>query len=350
MKNNIRIFAVLAAIMMLAISGVAIVSISEVADATTDETTMNVYIYKEVDGNWTWTVQSVEGYNAIKAIMNTLDYSASSSTIDTTYQTSYVYEGQTYYDINSSYGTITKFMGLANDDETGKKWNSVVLTKTATETNYSWKVTDKSLGWYKPYGDYATLMPAYATANVALYYGTSFTSDMISSLISFVGTNAKDLTGVSKAQGSVYEYKFYLKKTTAGNPVFDTTTVTLPNYTTTTLNNAKLMAGITIIGYGSDAVTALIDAVGSGNVSFTETTSPVPGYQTYGWMDTMFGLGTDYNQSTNVYTYWQSFTSHTGLGDDVNVSAALGTGAYSSLPGAPLVDGSIAFLFQPYMA
>ena len=64
----------------------------------------------------------------------------------------------------------------------------------------------------------------------------------------------------------------------------------------------------------------------------------------------MFGLGTDYNQSTNVYTYWQSFTSHTGLGDNVNVSAALGTGAYSSLPGAPLVDGSIAFLFQPYTA
>lgn len=56
MKNNIRIFAVLAAIMMLAVSGVAIVSISEDVDATTDTTTMNVYIYKEVGGNWTWTV------------------------------------------------------------------------------------------------------------------------------------------------------------------------------------------------------------------------------------------------------------------------------------------------------
>ena len=81
MKNNIRIFAVLAAIMMLAVSGVAIVNISEDVDATTDTTTMNVYIYKEVGGNWTWTVQSVEGYNAIKAIMGTTDYSASSSTI-----------------------------------------------------------------------------------------------------------------------------------------------------------------------------------------------------------------------------------------------------------------------------
>lgn len=354
MDKEIKIFAIVAAVMMLAVAGIAMVGVSDNSDATSGTGTMKVYIYKEVDGTMSWTHETVSGYNATKAIMGTTTYSVNTATINTTYDYTYQYEGETYYNIDSTYGTITKFNNVSNST-TGASWNMMVFTKTGSETTYSWKLGDAATGWYKPYADYAGVMPAYATANIALYYGSADDfNTMKSSLISYATGPAKktiSLTDIDYGNGSSYEYTFYIKKASAGTTVIsDGTTVKLSTYVQVALTDSMLLNGITIVGYGSDAALALINAVGSNNVTFTTTTNPVPGYLTYSWMEKMFGLEQQYDADTDTYTYWQSFTRHTALGDSSNTSAPLSTGAYSSLSGAPAVDATIAFFFQPYAA
>lgn len=354
MDKEIKIFAIVAAVMMLAVAGIAMVGVSDNSDATSGTGTMKVYIYKEVDGTMSWTHETVSGYNATKAIMGTTTYSVNTATINTTYDYTYQYEGETYYNIDSTYGTITKFNNVSNST-TGASWNMMVFTKTGSETTYSWKLGDAATGWYKPYADYAGVMPAYATANIALYYGSADDfNTMKLSLISYATGPAKktiSLTDIDYGNGSSYEYTFYIKKASAGTTVIsDGTTVKLSTYVQVALTDSMLLNGITIVGYGSDAALALINAVGSNNVTFTTTTNPVPGYLTYSWMEKMFGLEQQYDADTDTYTYWQSFTRHTALGDSSNTSAPLSTGAYSSLSGAPAVDATIAFFFQPYAA
>lgn len=339
--------------MMVAVSGMIIVQASDSSEAAAGSAgEMNVYVYDS-----SWTVQKVSAYNAAEAIMATSQWSSHPGTINTQYDYSYTWEKETYYNIDSTYGTITTFNQLSNNSDAGTTWNMLVFTKASSATTYSWSLGDTATGWYKPFADYQTLMPGYATANIALYYGSSSASaSYIDSLTTFINndTNSNStisLTSISKAQGSVFEHTFYLKtNNNTSLTIAANTTVTLSDYSTATLNQANLIIGITVVGYGSDAVLALIDAIGSSNVSFQSTTSPVPGYQTYGWMNTMFGVGTSYNSSTDTYTYWQSYTSYTTLGDSSNVSAALGTGAYSALTNAPEVDGSLAFLYQGYQS
>ena len=86
------------------------------------------------------------------------------------------------------------------------------------------------------------------------------------------------------------------------------------------ISDASLKAStVTVVGYGSDCYLALKDAIGSAN--FTgEDTVPGQGYNPYGWMGDMFGLGTVQTAGTDTpsdwtddkYAYWCIYDS-TGL-------------------------------------
>lgn len=351
-----KIMAMMVAVMMM-VGGIAVLGISEDADAAPGAAgSFNVYIYTEENGIGTWTMHHVSAYNAVNAMLACPEYSATTSDIDDVYDYAYQYGGETYYDINPYYGTISEFMNLENDSVAGTAWNMLVLTKLDSEQTFSWKLGDTATGWYKPFEDYAARMPAYGTANIALYYGDADdSSTMAYSLSTYIANNASkapiDLTEIDRTHGSVFEHRFYVKKLLDWNPasVVSGTTITLWNYVTIPLIIELLpITGFGIVGYGSDAMLALIDAVGEGNAEFQETDNPVPGYLSYGWMISMFGLETYFDSNKEQYIYWQIYTEHSVLSGNTNQSAELVTGAYSALTNAPKTDGSLAFLFQAY--
>jgi len=353
--KTILAFAV-AAMMMFAGGFTLFVGTDESDAAAGAAGNFNVYIYTEENDVGTWTKHYVPAYNAVSAVVACPEYSETTATIDLTYDYAYQYGGETYYDINPAYGTITKFLGLENDSVSGTSWNMLVLTKTGNESAFSWKLGEAATGWYKPFEDYAAYIPAYGTANIALYYGdANDSSSMATDLSAFISDNSSNdtisMTPVIKTAGSVFEHRFFIKKILDWGPatISSGTWVKLWNYLQVPLLKELLpLTGYRIVGYGSDAMLALIDAVGGSNVEFQETNNPYPGYLTYSWMISMLGLETYYDENSDEYIYWQIYTEHSSLSDSNNVSAQLVTGAYSALTNAPKTDGSLAFLFQAY--
>jgi len=346
----------IAAVMMFA-GGFAALACADESDAAAGSAgDFNVYIYTEENDIGTWTCHNVQAYNAMLAIMGCPEYSSSTATINQTYDYPYQYQGETYYDIDATYGTITEFMGMENDTVTGSAWNMLVLTQLSDEQSPSWKLGDAATGWYKPFEDYAARMPAYGTANIALYYGDSGDSSAMASGLSAYISGGSDrdtipLTSVIKAPGSAFEHRFFIKKVLNWMPATVASgswATTWGHYPVPLLVEFLPLTGYGIVGYGSDAMLALIDAVGSANVVFEDTAIPAPGYETYGWMNTLFGLDMYYDANANEWIYWQIYTEHTTLQDSNNVSAPLLLGAYSALTNAPKTDGSFTLMFQAY--
>lgn len=126
--------------------------------------------------------------------------------------------------------------------------------------------------------------------------------------------------------------------------------VTFQYTSNVTLTNAVLSAGVYVVGYGSDAELALIDALGT-DASFYASTDPVPGYQKYGWIDKIFNVGTETvvegsgPDATTHYYFWSLYTTY-----DESIPymawAGYNIGAYSALINAPLVDGTLALIYE----
>ena len=351
MAINTKFMAVLAAFMMVAVAGIVVVQSSDESDAAAgDAGYMNVYINT---GNG-WSVETVLAANGCEAVKATSVYDVhDGDVIDDAYTYEYQYGGNWYTDINSNYGEITQLNGTpASGTST---WNVLVYIPVLDPITYiyvnQWVVPTAELGYYKPFADYASLMVDYGTANFAVWYGdSSNVSSMITSLTSYA-TAPRALTQISYVQGSVFEHIFYLKnKTNYTMAINGTNNVTTYDPSTgvytsgVTLTNAMITAGVYVVGYGSDAELALMNVPGqTTDVTFGATTNPVPGYQTYGWLDTIFGHGTA-SQSGHYY-YWSTYTTY----DESNsyyAWAGYVVGAYSALSNAPLVDGTLALVYE----
>ena len=342
MKHEVYLIAA----MVLIASFVTVAAVSDDSEGADGAAgSVNVYIYD--DGSW--TMENETAYNALLALMSTDYYAEGTNSVVTGYTYTYTYYGVEYLDISSDYGTITTLNGKTNGDS--DTWNLLVYTNT--DTGFSWKYTsDGALGWYKPFEDYADYLPSYGTANIALYYGSASDSGaMISSLEDAIsstdGMDTISLTAINKTQESIYEYTFYLRINNGAEAdiVSGSSVLLYPQYQTISINQGRLNSGVTIVGYGSDMALALIDAVGSSNASFYSSTSPVPGYDSYGWMDMLYGLGTSYTENedgTYTYTYWASYTTY----GTSSVYADFCLGAYSSLTNAPLVQSYMALIYS----
>ncbi len=364
MVKNTKFMAVLAAFMMVAVAGIVVVQSSDESDAAAgDAGYMNVYINT---GNG-WSVETVLAANGCEAVKATSVYDVhDGDVIDDAYTYEYQYGGNWYTDINSNYGEITQLNGTpASGTST---WNVLVYIPVLDPISYiyvnQWVIPTAELGYYKPFVDYSSMMVDYGTANIAVWYGdSSNVSSMITSLTSYAAA-PHALTQIDDTQGSVFEHIFYLKnKTNYTMAINGTNNVTTYNPATgvytenVTLTNAMITAGVYVVGYGSDAGLALRNALNvtgqTTDVVFGTTSNPVPGYLAYGWLDTIFGLGTvqvsgqdtpsDYTD--DHYNYWSTYTAY----DESNsyyVWAGFVVGAYSALTNAPLVDGTLALIYE----
>jgi hypothetical protein len=332
MKMNLKIFAVIVAAFMLAVPFAATIGDADESDAASGEAgLMNVY----VNTGTSWSGQTVLAYNGCQALESTTYYQSGDSISD-----DYTVNIG-WWTINSDYGTITELSDVPNGAV--DTWHVLVYV------NGSWSDGIDAIGWYKPFNDY---LSSYATANIALWFGED--SDR-SSVVSGLGTytantlGTRSLTSVSYTSGSVYEHIFYIEgdgATVAANSTFTTWTPSGGyTYNDNTIGADEIEDGVYFVGYGSDAELALIDALNGSNftnVTFYSSSSPVPGYLTYGWLDSLFDLETEYENG--VYYYWNLYTYY----DEANlyfVSANFVVGAYSALTNAPLVDGTLSYKY-----
>lgn len=351
MKTINKMLALVVAFTLLA---VPFVVASDSDDSAADPAgAMNVYV--NTGSGWSfYDISTTNAYNGVIALESTAAYNSVTDVISDDYTYSYTYGGSTYYDITSNYGDISTLSNIP--EASGNTWNTLVYISNGS--TFSWNVGSDNIGWYKPFADY---MQSYATANVALWFGdatsTTAVNNAISTLTTFIASSSSysvdSLTSISTANDSVFEYMFYLQvsedySASLGN-LSSITVKTYANgtYGTLVLTSANVASeledGIVVVGYGSDAELALINAVGSSLASFYSTSSPVPGYNSYGWMDSLFGLSTDY--SGGNYHWWASYTSNTGLGDSTDVMSDFVVGAYSALTNSPLADGTIALVY-----
>ena len=305
MKNG-KIMAIAAALMMMAACTI-VVGTSDDSDALSAGS-MNIYIY---DGEGWCDYLSVEGYNALEALM-------SIDGIDVDADDEYIIELTnlygTYDDINLYYGELNSINEIEADEY--NVWNIFIYQS-------GWVVAPTTLGFIQPFSDAAC-----ASANVVLYYGTQ-ASNVPTDVVNHVSSPASLII----PSGSNYKFTFELKiQSGAGTPtIANNTSVTYIENgieSTKTLTASDLYTGITVVGYGSNAYAALKNAIGTANVVGSEN----PGAY-YGWITTIFSLGT---VSGLNYTYWATYFSD-------NSYTSFGLGAYSTLenvPTGPILGGT----------
>ncbi len=335
--KSVKMFAIAAAFMMVMAAGVVVLSASEESDAAVSN---NYKVYYYNGTGWTSHLETAYNlYQAVNQAQTSLSY-----TIEA--------DGNQTWEFNSNgvnpsptYGTISK-VNNSND------FTVFVYDDFTTPSSPVWKVAQPALGWYRCYTDYANNVyfpdsnwnpvVSAGAANVAICTGThtsipSGTTGMI------------PLT--TPATSSDYEYTFNIKDDTSTATVSQPKVVTYydedtEEWGTKTLVTSDLSAGIKVKGYGSDVFMALINAIGSGNISTQsvtwkyfdkgtpETTDDY--YQYYSWIDTLFNVttlppqyGSDAGGSYVIYTYWEFTTA--------NDWPAFSPGYLSIIPGA-LVD------------
>jgi len=295
-KYIIAAVAIIAAFMMLAIPFAATES-----DATTTSVSSSTStglgefnIYFQVDSSVTlptavsnnsslsgvgsgWVGYMGSGSNGYLA---TLDVLTDMGMADTTYVFDDAYTVTTpYYTNNISYGTITELLDLSTSGS--NSWHVYVYQDDV------WVSGVDAIGLYQPYSDYTVSSSVYKTANIAFYYGEEDAEldfdNLTTMAYTSVPTTAQDANASSYAVSFTFVY-----------PVDEVTTV------------------MTAVGYGSNAFTALQNAIG------TNAETGVVGsntFSSYAWLTSIFGLGTvqtaggdtpnDWTDDT--YTYWNLY-------------------------------------------
>lgn len=302
-KMKSKMLAVVTAMMMLAVSGIAIANISEDSDATAMGS-FDIYMSTDLI-NW-GTPQTVGGNDAAQAIMNTTWWHPEVSVPQDGYvvdslEPLYVYYGS-YPSVSNDYGTIYTFNGKVNGDN-DNVWNVFVYQ------DEEWVIAQPNIGYYKCFTDYTTSEDInWQTANIALYYGPE-----VSAVPNTLPTaNLKALTNVNNSN---FLMTFNIKIVYPGvTPTIYENNLGVGNDVTVSETVLKSSNGLTVTGYGSDAYLALLNAVRTNFTGYGEV--PADGYYGYGWMDTLFGLTTDLvDEGTSpgweddVYAYWIIYTS-----------------------------------------
>ena len=244
------------AVLMLAVAGIMVITPIDDADASGSVGNYNFYYYTSTTE---YSVYQSTGYNASDALNSqSILLSAMDSTVDNAYSKEYTNDYGTYTSINDEWGKITKNSASAVD---GSVWTVYVYTYDGENNEGRWKVADKTLGFYKPFNDYNS---AYATANVALFYGTAGIS------LTMPTESLQQLTQVTET--ATYAINFVI-----------------------TYNDGN--ENLYLTGYGSDAALALIDAVDANNVSL----NMVPGVS-YGYLNSLYQMATD--NSSGTWVWW----------------------------------------------
>lgn len=291
--KTIKTTAVIVAIMMIGVVVSANAMIADDSDASGSIGTTKFYYTENLA---TYTAYTATGFNASDAISGQATLlSAMKSTVDNSYNKTYVNDYGPYVSINDEWGKITR----TSDISEGSVWNVFVYTYDGDDNAGQWKVADLTLGFYKPFADYNR---SYATANIALYYGPAVTSVPAG----LPTTGLQDLTAVTET--STFEFTF------------------------------EIMYGDEykyLTGYGSDAALALIDAVGN-NV----TLNTVPGVS-YGYLYTMYGLAT--SDDSGSWMWWHMMNNT--LDDDTYVDSEYYLGFYTPLPDFDLSSNMISLTY-----
>lgn len=300
--NKIKMSIVLA-VLLLAIpfAGIA----TDATDSTGNTTGTYTVFYNDGTG---WGYQVVndvfDGAQAVKetSVWQTGDVMVGKNT------------GGTWASPDTNYGDITTFMGKTETSE--KIWNVFVYI------NNQWVAGSSNIGYYACFSDYYA---EWKTANIALYYGAS-TTDVPASLNTASAENLSSITEImyydEDAEEYVYDESFAVTFFIKIN-VSDVT----PSIATDGISVSDLFDGKTIVGYGSTVYLALKQALGS-DVSGIDS---LPGvynstyqYWTYnGWIDTIFGLGTEQTAgmstptdwTDDTYVWWMILSGATGTGD-----------------------------------
>ncbi len=304
---NTKFTAVFTALVMVTVVGAAVCA-SDDSQASVAGGNVNISVYNGTS----WTVYSGTGYNAYQAFIAAY---GSNVVSDGDYVKQYTNTYGAYDDINPDYGKITSVNNVANSSTS--EWKVLYY-------NGSWNVASCTLGFISPYTD------AYcASANVALYYA-SVTTDVTSDedMISAATNGASISANLIDPSGSDYRYSFTIKVSASDvTPIIASGTQVWVmgdfDYEQVVLTQSMLSAGVTVYGYGSNAYAALKNAVGSSNINGVEDIAT-----SYGWLNTLFGLESNY--TTAGYVYWNQTIS--GNYSSFNM------GYYSTITGVP-ADG-----------
>ncbi len=311
-----KMFAIFAAVMMMAVVGVALVGETGESDADTSAAgTFTVFLY---DGTWSHSV--VNAYDAAEAVKNSSFWNSNTDSMgERTKLNSY---GS--LDINEDYGDISKLKGVAETETT--VWNVKIYNGSA------WVNGDSSLGFYRPFSDYNE---NFKTANIALYYG-NFNFPMMVALNTYSADKLTSITNVGNE--STFQMSFFFKcpSSSVYAPV-----ITNP---ITGVTESSFEDGFYITGYGSDVYLALKNAVGS-NVSayegipYTTVSNPWGNSEyTYSWMQNLFGLtdtlvsnnGTPDNYNDDTWAWWSFGFNYNGSS---YTSASFAPGWYTPIAG-----------------
>lgn len=302
---NTKFIAIFTALVMVTVTGAAVCT-SDDSQASVAGGNVNISVYNGTS----WTVYSGTGYNAYQAFIAA---NGSNVVSDGDYVKQYTNTYGSYDDINPDYGTITSVNSVANSSTS--EWKVLYY-------NGSWNVASCTLGFISPYTD------AYcASANVALYYASIATevtsdADMISAATSGASTSANL---INPSSGSDYRYSFTIKVSASNvTPTIASGTqvwvIGDSGYEQVDLTQSMLSAGVTIYGYGSNAYAALKNAVGSTNIDGDEDSAT-----SYGWLNKLFGLESNYTAAG--YVYWNQTISGNYSSFDM--------GYYSTITGVP---------------
>lgn len=304
-----KMIAAIAAIMMIVAIPIGLAA--DGADADTGETGQySVYAY---DGS-AWSSDIVDVYDAAQAVQASEMWNANTDSMVAKYT-----EGDWVTYNYDSYGNINTFMGQTNTAT--EQWNVFVIN-----TNGSIVAAEDCLGSYKCFSDYDQ---DHRTANIILYYGiNSMPAQIVAAQYNAYSDKVAESSITNVSDSEAFKVSFNLQITYSG--VNASISGSIYDVNGNLVSDASLKAStVTVVGYGSDCYLALKDAVGSEN--FTgEDTVPGQGYNAYGWMGEMFGLGTVQTGGTDTpsdwtddtYAYWCFYDSTGQLADFV-------LGAYS---------------------
>ena len=358
--KNIKIYAIAAAVIMLAVGSFSIIQTTDDIDATAIGNNTTVYV---VDGT---NVSSTSLYsydlyqalvsassddgsvlNGITTTEKTVTYADGASV--TTQNSSWnqmIHTGYTtvdgesvetyYYNPNENYGTLAS---VTIGETVYTDFEIYVYQRQSSGTTYSWVSALDAIGWYHPFADYS----ATYTASDATY---SLSAAAIAVVIN--NGNCSSITTTVQTPVSITSstdnclYTFLLKGENAtaavGKNVIVKNALT-GKYVTKQLTSQNLSSGITIYGWGSNAHEALMVALCQQievQDSYAVLNASTYGdyYTYYGWYGKILDVGTQVTVNADgsyTYNWWQTSA---GTGSSA-VATDYSLGYYSGLSGAP---------------
>ena len=329
--KSIKLLAI-AVVVMMACAIIPIASMDggdSEADSTSTYGSFNFWInYGE---GWSTSSISGDGFNACIALSNacsTAGIALAFKTIDGVSASDFTKTVSSYSTVNADYGTVDTIGTKTTSDD--KMWYAYYYY------DGSWYDAIDAVGFYKPFSDYDA---DFRTANMAFYYGDEAVD---ASSIPTTGMTFEDIvqvpTSSSSAGASDFAVTFYIKLAYT-ETIYGTVCDHVPG--TDSTSQARLAAGISVTGYGSDAALALKNAMttlGCEEYSiYTDVSSQdssgntVINTSSYGYCTKLFGIyenSKDNNDDgwDDEYWYWSLY-----LGNGTTSYASYLLGWYSPL-------------------